>query len=83
MKYFINYGTGAGNFEVEGTLEDAKREADKGIAYTQHSVAIEDDPYENVIAQRNWIGCEATDEDREGDIIEYGSFGFYSPWYDL
>ena len=81
MKYYINYGTGAGNFEVEGTLEDAKIEADKSIAYTQCSVAIEKDG--ETVSQRRWIGCEATDDDREEDIIEYGSFGFYTEWIDL
>lgn len=81
MKYFINYGTGAGNFEIEGTLADAKRAADEVIMYTQRNVTIEKD--EETVSQRTWYGCEATVEDREEDIIDYGTFGFYSEWIDL
>lgn len=81
MKYYINGHTGAGNFEFEGTLEDAKKEADKSIAYTQQDISIEMNGEE--IARRKWYGCEATSEDREEDIIEYGSFGFYTEWIDL
>lgn len=40
MKYYVNYGTGAGNEEVEGTLEDAMRVAEEGLTYTQQSVRI-------------------------------------------
>ena len=33
--YYIDYGTGAGNFEFTGTLEEAMEEANKGLCYTQ------------------------------------------------
>ena len=81
MKYYINYHTGAGNFEFEGTLEDAKKEADKSIAYTQQDITIEMNGEE--IARRDWYGVAATEEDKQEDIVEYGSFGFYSEWIDL
>lgn len=80
-KYYINYGTGAGNFEIEGTLADAKRAADDVIMYTQRNVTIEKDG--ETVSQRTWYGCEATVEDREKDVIDYGTFGFYSEWIDL
>lgn len=32
MRYHINYGTGAGNECVDGTLEDAKKAAEEGLA---------------------------------------------------
>lgn len=42
-KYLINYCTGAGNKEIEGTLEEAMKIAEEGIAYTQESVYILED----------------------------------------
>ena len=38
--YYIDYGTGAGNFEFTGTLEEAMEEANKGLCYTQVPVSI-------------------------------------------
>lgn len=81
MMYYINYHTGAGNFEFEGTFEDAKKEADKSIAYTQQDITIEMNGEE--ISRRNWYGVAATEEDKKENIIEYGAFGFYSEWIDL
>jgi len=34
MKYYVNYGTGAGNEEIEGTLEDAMRVAEEGLTFS-------------------------------------------------
>ena len=34
MKYYIDYGTGAGNEYVEGTLDEAKKVAEDGLSYT-------------------------------------------------
>ena len=39
-KYYIYYGTGAGDEEVEGTLAEAMRRADEDAAYTQHDIKI-------------------------------------------
>ena len=38
--YHIDYGTGAGNFDFTGTLEDAITEANRGLCYTQLPVSI-------------------------------------------
>ena len=35
--YYIDYGTGAGNFEFTGTLEEAMEEANKGLCFTSSS----------------------------------------------
>jgi len=61
MKYYVNYGTGAGNEEIEGTLEDAMRVAEEGLTYTQQSVRIEGEDGE-VIANLPWYGV-APDKD--------------------
>lgn len=81
MKFYIDYGTGAGNEIIEGTIEDAKREADEGICYTQTDCKIYEGESNdgNLIVTRHWWGCEPTDEDEEDDIIKVGG-GFYSEW---
>ena len=75
--YYINYGTGAGNEEVEGTLEEAMKIAEKGLTYTQESVGIENEDGET-IAVLPWWGVEPG----EDDIVtcQFGSFGFYGEW---
>ncbi len=75
MSYTINYHTGAGNFEVEGDLDDAKTQADDGATYTQQPITIEQDG--NVIARRSWWGVEP---EEDGDIIRFGSYGYYGEW---
>ena len=78
--YYINYYTGAGNFTYDGTLEEAKKEADKGAGYTQQSYAILDED-ENVVAVRRWCGMEYDmEEDGEENPILFGSFGYYADW---
>ena len=32
MRYYVNFGTGAGDEWVDGTLEDAKKAAENGLA---------------------------------------------------
>lgn len=88
MKYYINYGTGAGNEVVEGTLEDAKRVADDGAEYTQQDIVIHD--YEKYfdyseinseITRRCWYGVELDEEIEDVDeCICFGNFGYYAPW---
>lgn len=75
--YYINYGTGAGNEEVEGTLEEAMKIAEQGLTYTQESVGIENEDGET-IAVLPWWGVEPG----EDDIVtcQFGSFGFYGEW---
>lgn len=84
-KYYINYGTGAGNFEVEGTLEQAMKEAENGVAYTQKSVRIEitiEDEYGNkfprTIAVLPWYEYEP--EENEKVTCQFDEFGFYGEW---
>lgn len=83
MKYFINYGTGAGNEWVEGTLEDAKQIADQGTSYPGCSVSIYDENME-FVCKRKWWGCLTGIEDCVNPI-QFGSFGFYDDWreYDI
>lgn len=80
MKYYVNYGTGAGNEYVEGTLEEAMKVAEDGLAYTQQSVSIEDEDGK-AVAQLPWYGV-APEED---DVVtcQFGDFGFYGEWYEV
>lgn len=75
-KYYVNYNTGAGNFEVEGTLEEAIEEANVNLAYTQENVSIEQDGEQ--IAFLPWWGVTP----EEDDIVteRFGNFGFYGEW---
>lgn len=77
MAYTINYHTGAGNFEVEGDLDEAKTQADQGATYTQEPITI-DDENGNAVARRSWWGV-VPEEDAE-DIIQFGTFGHYGAW---
>lgn len=85
MKYYIDYGTGAGNKYFDGTLDEAKAGADEGAAYTQCSYcikAVDDngDPAE-VICSRPWWGVEYDpDEDEDDDVITFGKFGYFGAW---
>lgn len=82
MKYYINYHTGAGDEWIEGTLDEAKEAADDGAAYTQQDITIEDENGD-AVCFRPWWGTEydpdAT-EDREDEVIQFGSFGHYGEW---
>lgn len=76
--YHIDYGTGAGNFDFTGTLEDAITEANRGLCYTQLPVSIFiKDVIEN-IAYLPWYGVQP----EEDDIVTatFGNFGFYGEW---
>jgi hypothetical protein len=81
MGYTIRYHTGAGDKEVEGDLRDAMKEADKGIAYTQQPVTIEDERGD-LVARRDWSGSLAYIEDYE-DPIPFGKFGYYTDWQEV
>ena len=76
-KYNINYNTGAGNYEFEGTLEEAMKDAETGIGYTRENISIQDENGETV-AYLRWYGVEP----EEDDIVtcQYGSFGYYGEW---
>jgi hypothetical protein len=75
-KYFINYNTGAGNEEVNGTLDQAIDTAIKGISYTGENVDIYNvNDFENAVAQLTWYGTEPTNDDEP--IATIGNSGFY------
>lgn len=83
MKYFIDYGTGAGNEWVSGTLADAKAVADDGAAYTQCGICIIGEDGE-AVAGRPWIGRAFDPEaDPDTDPIYFGSFGYFGDWDDV
>ena len=77
MKYYVDYGTGAGNEWVEGTLEDAMKVAEKGAAYTQMDINIENEDGVEV-ARLPWNAVGAGEDDIV--VVEFGSFGFYGEW---
>lgn len=82
MKYFVNYNTGTGNFEFEGTLDEAKEAAEKRIAYTQMPITISadgDDTW-NVVSILPWHGVSPDEDDKVTE--RYGDFGFYGAWID-
>lgn len=74
--FFVDYNTGAGNFSVSGTLQDAMSAAEANIGYTQQSVTIMLNGLS--VATLPWWGVEAN----EDDVVtaDYGQFGFYGEW---
>jgi hypothetical protein len=81
VNYLVDYHTGAGDLEIDGDLDEAKRQADKNAAYTQQDIEITD-TNGNTVARRPWWGVEA-DSDDEEDIIEFGKFGHYGEWEEM
>ena len=80
MKYYINYHTGAGNEWIEGTLEEAMAAADRGAAYTQENITVEDES-RSVVASRNWYGVDYASADvAEENPIRFGDYGYYADW---
>lgn len=80
MRYYINYNTGAGNEVVEGTIEDAMRVAEEGLAYTQKPVTIYNDDHEEV-ANLQWYGVKPEDDDVV--TARFGDHGFYGEWWQM
>lgn len=80
-KYYINYHTGAGDFEFSGTLAQAQAAADDDAAYTQAPITIHDAETGEEVSRRNWYGS-AYDPDTtpEDDPICFGDYGYYSDW---
>lgn len=79
--YYIRYNTGAGD-KAAKTLEEAKRLADEGAAYTQQPIVIEDEDGREV-ARRPWWGVPYDeDEAPEDDPIVFGDFGYFGSWID-
>lgn len=83
-KYYVDYGTGASDFVIEGSLEEAMKAADESIAYTQTSVYIKDYDTHKDIAFRRWYGVSPDNNvENNKDIIDFGNFGFYDNWQTL
>lgn len=80
MKYYINYGTGAGNECVDGTLDEAKKAAEEGLTYTQTDVKIQTEEGDDVAVLR-WYGVQP----EEDDVVttKFGDSGFYAEWLDI
>lgn len=32
------------------------------------------------VTRREWVGCKPDDNDKTGDIIQFGDFGFFADW---
>lgn len=73
-RFYIDYGTGAGNEWVTGTLEEAKQTAAEGVTYTQTDAVILEDGEE--VARLVWCGCPPDDD--IDVVVRYGDFGFYT-----
>ena len=83
MLYYIKYHTGAGD-ETAASIDEAKRIADDGAAYTQQSITIEDEDG-NEITRRPWWGVEYDPDETEDtvdEIISFGKFGYYGAWIE-
>lgn len=78
-KYFINYHTDAGDQVVEVyDLDEAKRIAKEGIAYTQSPITIELMDGQ-VITESRWWGVEP---EEDSDVLEIIGGGYYQTWSD-
>jgi len=76
--YKVNYHTGAGNFDFDGTLEDAMTKANEGACYTQEDISINDASGKEV-ARRGWCGTTEFLEE-QNNPIRFGAFGYYADW---
>lgn len=74
-KYYVDFGTGAGNDFAE-TLEKAMEFAVDGARYTQQSIKIFCD--EDQVAELPWWGVAAEEDDIV--TVNYGDFGYYGEW---
>ena len=79
--YYINYCTGAGN-ERADTLEEAKRIADNGAAYTQQPIIIEDEDGREITRRPWWNVAYNGHALPETNPICYGDYGYYGDWTD-
>lgn len=88
MKFYIDFGTGAGNF-YEESLEKAMEAADEEVAYTQQDIkiyAVDENGYinDNLEMVRIWCGYEYRPEEEPCENpICFGTFGFYSDWCEV
>lgn len=78
--FYIDFGTGVGNIEFFGELEDALDVADDNAAYTQQDICITDDDGDCWV--RFWVSIPWSKDTgfAKDEIINYGKFGYYAPW---
>jgi hypothetical protein len=75
-KYIIDYLTGVKHVVEVADLDEAKKIAEQGIAYTQQSVVIRDEHCFQ-ISRSYWIGTPPEEDDEVLTII---GGGFYQAW---
>lgn len=74
--YTIDYHTGVVR-EVDAELDQVKRQAVSGIAYTQENISIRLDG--EVVTTARWYGLEPEADD---DVLMRVGDGFYQMWDD-
>lgn len=79
--YYIDYGTGAGNEEITGTLEEAMKTAEENCSYTNCSVVIRDPQNGESLATLPFYSLPYNEEEApaENPII-FGENGYYGDW---
>ncbi|WP_424578030.1 hypothetical protein [Bacillus cereus] len=77
-KYIVNYHTGVTEEVEVNDLSEAKKVAEKGIAYTQEKITIETLDGE-VITTSYWYGISPQEDD---NVLETVGGGFYQVWID-
>ena len=87
IKYFVNYGTGAGNFSMfADDIQEVMDAAVENIAYTGSGVYIYDCDYDcedRPVAVLPWYGCpyDGPEDEENGEVfIKFGDFGYYGHW---
>ena len=78
-RYFVDFGTGAGN-SYHNTIDEAKQAAEASMAYTGENIAIIDTDTDTLVSIAHWWGVEP-DEDAQ-ILCQFGSFGYYEIWED-
>ncbi|MDP4153199.1 MAG: hypothetical protein Q8865_07170 [Bacillota bacterium] len=80
MKYIVNYHTGFGDFNVEGSINQAKQRADDEATFTQQPISI-DDEFGTEVIHRHWnqklYGIQLSE-----NPLKFGEKGYYDDWKD-
>ena len=76
-KYYVDFGTGAGNKGFD-SLKEAMEYAEENCSYTQESIKILEDGEQRAVLP--WYGVKAEEDDEV--IVNFGDFGFYGSWWD-
>lgn len=84
MDKFVTYYETGEIYETSETLEEAEKKADESASYTQRNITIYKvgETGREEVAIRLWYGVAPSEEDEEGDIIQFGGFGFYDEWVE-